>query len=140
MQLTRYTDYSLRVLIYLALLEPGTLATNKIIARHFNIPLNHLIKVVHNLSKLGLIHSVRGKGGGITLAKTPEQIQLGTVIQKLEPAHPLIDCTSPLCPLLEQKCGLKTALDTAQDCFIATLNRYTLKDILDNMKTQLNSP
>ena len=76
MRLTKHTDFSLRVLIYLSLQPTGKLVNNTEIAQHFEIPKNHLIKVVHKLSKLGYIHTKRGRSGGITLAKSPEKIKI----------------------------------------------------------------
>lgn len=128
MQLTRYTDYSLRVLLYLAAEQPGTRVRVSDIADSFAIARNHLLKVVHRLGKLGYVNTVRGKGGGIVLAKPVKAIGLGQVIRDMENRLQLIDCQSPPCPL-HGSCRLKGILDQAAAAFLQVLDQYTLADL-----------
>ena len=130
MQLTLYTDYSLRTLIYLGLHPEG--ATVAEIAESYRISRNHLVKVVHNLGKLGLIHTTRGKSGGISLAKEPAAIRVGDVVRKVEPNFNWVECfdaETNTCPI-EGACRLHTILEEAQEALLNVLNRYTLQDIL----------
>jgi Rrf2 family nitric oxide-sensitive transcriptional repressor len=136
MQLTRYTDYSLRVLIYLATQEgaggpDAALVTASDIAKRFDIARNHLIKVVHRLGQLGYIETIRGKGGGIRLGRDSADIRIGAVVRDMEANLELIDCNTPPCPL-NCGCRLKGILGQAAAAFLEVLDRYTLADITDN--------
>ena len=130
MKLTRFTDYSLRVLIYLAA-EPGRRATIAEIAQAFEISEHHLTKVVHFLGKGGWLANVRGKGGGLGLARPPEQIGIGRVVRETEglvvPAE-CFDHSQASCRIV-RACVLKHALREATDAFHAVLDRYTLADL-----------
>jgi Rrf2 family nitric oxide-sensitive transcriptional repressor len=130
MQLTQFTDYSLRVLIYLARLpEPG-MATVPEIADHHGISRHHLVKVVHNLAQQGLINTTRGKGGGIQLARPPHTIGLGDVVRLTEPHMDLVECfdlKTNQCRIV-RGCFLKAALHEARRAFMAALDKYTLAD------------
>jgi len=131
MQLTLYTDYSLRVLLYLGQ-NPHERATITQISEYFNISRNHLVKVVHNLGKLQLIHTIRGKNGGILLAQEPKNINLATIIQRFEPHMDLLECfddQTNSCPIT-MTCGLKHVLFRAKRSFIDVLHEYTLADLL----------
>jgi len=130
LQLTRYTDYSLRVLIFLAVQEAERLVTVSEIAEQFDIPRNHLVKIVHRLGRLGYVNTVRGKGGGIRLGAQPESIGLGEVIRSVETNLSVVECESPRCPLLPS-CRLKGLLDEARDAFLEVLDRHTLKDLIE---------
>ena len=134
MQLTRYTDYSLRVLIYLAITrETATIAE---IATRYGISENHLVKVVHNLGKLGYIETVRGRSGGIRLAGEPEAIRVGEVVRQVEPTFDLLECFNVkenTCPILPA-CGLRRVLGEAQKAFMDVLDGYTLDVFLDDRK------
>ena len=99
MQLTHYTDNSLRVLIFLGMQHPGKLVTVNDIAGHFGIPRNHLVKVVHRLGQLGYVETIRGKGGGLRLGRAVSDICIGTVVRDMEPSLEIIDCDRPPCPL-----------------------------------------
>ncbi|TPW17089.1 MAG: hypothetical protein FD130_797 [Halothiobacillaceae bacterium] len=133
MQLTLYTDYSLRVLLYLGL-HPTASATISEIAKNYGISRNHLVKVVHNLATLGYITTTRGRGGGMTLARDAKLINIGAVVRHTEVNFTLVECfdrrhnTCPISPL----CALKGALYQAQNSFMAVLDKYTLDDVLDN--------
>lgn len=128
MQLTRYTDYSLRVLLYLAACERGQRVTVADIAERFEIARNHLIKVVNRLGQLGYVKTIRGKGGGITLGREASDIGIGAVVRDMENNLTLIDCNAPPCPL-RSNCQLKGILNRAGRAFLAVLDEYTLADL-----------
>jgi Rrf2 family nitric oxide-sensitive transcriptional repressor len=131
MHLTRYTDYSLRVLIYLGTRQ-DKLATISEIATYHGISRNHLMKVVHQLGAHGYIDTLRGKGGGIRLARPPERIVVGDVVRSMEENMSIVGCFEPdfsAC-ILAPACQLKTALNEALHSFLATLDLYTLADLI----------
>jgi len=140
MQLTLYSDYSLRVLIYLGTKPEDATATITDIAEAFGISRNHLVKVVHNLSLLGYIVTTRGKGGGMRLSRSPEKINLGDVVRHTEGTFDIVECfnnASNTCPI-SPMCKLKGIINEAYRNFIGVLDSYTLADILKNRK-QLQS-
>lgn len=142
MQLTRYTDYSLRVLIFASLKESDERITISDIAEHFQISRNHLLKVVHNLSKIGLLKTTRGKGGGIALGRPADQINIGEVIRRVESNLDIVDCDEPPCPI-QSACKLKGILTEAVQAFLDVLDKYTLADLLqspDLLKPLLHYP
>ena len=142
MQLTHYTDYSLRVLIFLSLENEQRLVTINEIAEHFSIARNHLIKVVQRLGQLGYIITVRGKGGGIRLGKAAQDILIGQVVKDMEANLEVIDCSKPPCPL-HGNCQLKGLLDEAQEAFLAVLNKHTLAELTqqpEQIQTLLDWP
>ncbi len=131
MQLTRFTDYSLRVLIHLGS-HADTLATVGAIAEEHNISRHHLTRVVHQLGLKGYIETVRGKGGGFRLARRPDQIRIGDVVRDMETGFELAECFRPGdsgCRLLPS-CALKPVLAEAGRAFLTSLDRYTLADLL----------
>ncbi len=131
MQLTYYTDYSLRVLMYLAVQRERMVNISEI-AERYGISRNHLVKVVHNLARGGFIKSYRGKGGGVKLARDPEQINIGEVVRYTEgPPKPVecFDAKRNRC-VIANVCGLADVIAEACDNFFATLDRYTLADLL----------
>lgn len=128
MQITRFTDLGLRVLMYLAA-RPEAMATIPEIAQQFDISRNHLVKVAHRLGQLQLIATTRGKGGGMALARAPGEYRLGDVLRQLEDNPTLIDCASPPC-VIRPGCQLKAALDDALQAFFSRLDQYTLEDVL----------
>lgn len=133
MQLTLYTDYSLRVLIYLGTHRDETVTISEI-AESYGISRNHLVKVVHNLAGLGFIHTTRGKGGGMRLMRPPEEINLGEVVRSTEGGFDLVECMNGetnTCPI-SQMCQLKGVVREALNAFTAVWDRYTLADILQN--------
>jgi Rrf2 family nitric oxide-sensitive transcriptional repressor len=139
MRLASFSDYSLRVLIFLAL-KGEELSTVAEISESYHISRNHLVKVVHNLSRLGLINSFKGKGGGICLAEKPSNINIGKILQTLEADSLLIDCFNNQgnC-VLEPSCKLKVFLKEAESSFFETLKKYTLSDLVSNRKFLENS-
>ena len=131
MRLTAFTDYCLRVLMYAGAKESG-LATIDEIAKSYGISRNHLMKVVFRLGQLGYLNTVRGKGGGIALAKKPEAINIGTLVRETEEDLSLVECfqkTEPGCRI-EAACVLRSALGRALNAFLAVLDSYTLADLL----------
>lgn len=128
MQLTHYTDYSLRVLLYLAIQPDQRLVTVGEIAEHFQIARNHLVKVANRLGQLGYVEAVRGKGGGLRLGKPAAAIVLGQVIRDMESQLEIIDCSKPPCPLAGG-CALKGILDRAMDAFLEVLDGHTLAEL-----------
>lgn len=117
MQLTRHTDFSLRVLIYLSLNKPEELVTINEISDHFEILKNHLTKVVNHLAQKGYLETVRGKNGGLRLARHPAEIKLGDVVRSMEMNLDVVDCSKPLCPLINN-CKLKRILNEAKQSFL----------------------
>lgn len=135
MQLTLYTDYSLRVLVYLGI-RPDEVCTITDIAKDYGISRNHLVKVVHNLGLLGYIKTVRGRGGGLMLARDAATINIGDVVRHTEGSFNLVECFDKeinTCPL-SKMCALKGALYEAQRRFMEVLDQYTLGDVVGNRK------
>lgn len=130
MRLTAYTDFSLRVLIRLAL-RPAELATIAEIAAVYGISEHHLTKVVHKLGVAGYVETVRGRGGGLKLAKPPAQIGVGDVVRRMEPDLRIVACLrdDEACRI-ESACVLSSALGRALAAFLAELDRYTLADLV----------
>jgi Rrf2 family transcriptional regulator, nitric oxide-sensitive transcriptional repressor len=132
MKLTAFTDYSLRVLIYLAA-QPKRRATIAAIAESFEVSENHLTKVVHFLGKAGWLANVRGKGGGLELAMPPELIGIGQVVRETE-GGAVAECFASgggnCC--IAGICGLSGVLDEAVKAFYGALDRYTLADLVQN--------
>ena len=131
MRLTLYSDYALRVLMYLAVKEDG-LATIDEIAKSYSISRNHLMKVVHQLGVAGYIETVRGRGGGLRLAKQVEAIGLGEVVRYTEPDMAIASCFKPVdaACAIRQCCVLRRALEKAHDAFVEVLDAYTLSDLV----------
>ncbi len=128
MQLKRYTDYALRVLLYLGVHPDEVVSVNRI-AEAYGISRNHLLKVINGLAEEGVVATFRGKGGGVRLARPPREINVGAVVEGMEGEVPLIDCHAPACPILPA-CELNHALREAQQAFIDHLAGYTLEDLL----------
>jgi len=130
MRLTTYADYTLRVLIRLAM-QPDGLTAIADIAENYGISENHLIKVVHQLGVAGYIETVRGRNGGVRLAKPPDDINVGEIVRRMEPDLDIVPCfkASSAC-MIEPACILKEAINEALDAFLAVLDRYTLADLV----------
>jgi Rrf2 family nitric oxide-sensitive transcriptional repressor len=135
MQLTSYSDYSLRVLIYLAV-RATERATIEDIADTYGISKGHLMKVVHKLGQAGYVETARGRSGGLRLALQPEQIRIGAVIRQTEATMALVECFDPqgLCRI-EAACGLRLILKEALGAFLQTLDGYTLADVIAHRKS-----
>lgn len=136
MKLTAFTDYSLRVLIYLAA-QPQKRATIAEIATAFDVSENHLTKVVHLLGKNGWLATLRGKGGGLELAMPPELVGIGAVVRLTEGAAVVAECFSPESNhcLITRVCRLRGVLGEAVEAFYAVLDRYTLADLVQNRQS-----
>lgn len=132
MRLTGYTDYSLRVLMYLGA-RPDRQASVAEISRAYGISQNHLMKVVNGLGRLGYIASSRGRTGGIRLAKAPDQIWIGQVVRETEDGFDLVDCQRCV---ISSACGFASVLDEALAAFMRVLDGYTLADLL-NRRTNI---
>ena len=133
MKLTTFSDYTLRVLMFLAL-NRERLATIPEIAAAYEISENHLMKVVHQLARSGVIESVRGKGGGIRLARAPDAIRLGQIVRASEGCAPIVECLSDdagACRIAPA-CLLTAALVRAFGALYATLDEYTLADLVQS--------
>lgn len=131
MRLTSYTDYCLRVLIFVAT-RPDQRATIGEVARSYGISENHLVKVVHFLGKAGFLENVRGRGGGLQLARPAPKINVGAVVRAAEgPAVPAacFEASAPRCSIAPV-CRLRGVLGDAVDAFYAVLDRYTLADLV----------
>lgn len=131
MQLTTYTDYALRVLMYLAVHEER-LVTIAEMATAYHISKNHLMKIVHQLGQEGVVETVRGRGGGLRLGQSPERLCLGHIVRQMEPHFNVVECFDPTtnhCPITPA-CGLAPVLVEARDAFLAVLDRYTLADLI----------
>lgn len=134
MRLTMYTDFSLRVLMYIGSKDKMELSTIQEISTAYDISKNHLMKVTYELGKLGFIETIRGRGGGIRLALTPEEINIGEVIRQTEDDFNLVECfncTTNLC-VITPVCKLRNILHQALAAYLAVLDQYTLQDLLAN--------
>jgi Rrf2 family nitric oxide-sensitive transcriptional repressor len=129
MHLTRHSDYSLRALIYLGT-KKEDLATVPEIAQAYGISRGHLMKVVQHLGQLGYVETVRGRGGGITLARPPNRIRLGQVLRETEGGFALVDCFDGGNCRIHSACRLKGVFEEALDAFLQVLDKYTLADLL----------
>ena len=130
MQFSIRTDFSLRVLIYLALDKKHRPATVQEVAQAYGVSANHIAKVVQTLGQLEYVRSLRGRNGGIVLALQPIEINIGAVVRAVENLI-LLECFSDgsLCPI-DPVCQLKIILQKAQQAFLATLDEYTLADLV----------
>ena len=126
MRLTRYTDYAMRVLMYLGV-QPDKVCSIAEIARAYSISHNHLTKVAHDLGRAGYVEGVRGRTGGIRLARAADRINVGAVVRQTEHGFDLAHCGSCI---IAPACGLTGVLDEALAAFLAVLYRYTLADLL----------
>lgn len=135
MHLTRFTDYSLRVLLYLAL-RPTQRSSIDELTQFYSISKDHLVKVVHNLGRLGYIQTIRGRNGGVELAKPPGAINIGDVVRKTEPNFDLVECFEPQknqC-VVTDACQLKFILAEALESFLNVLDQYTLESLVTEKK------
>lgn len=135
MKLTRYTDYALRVLMHLAT-RPDRHASTGEMARVYNISHNHLMKVVHDLRKGGYLDSVRGRAGGVRLARPPSQINVGDVVRHSEGGFDLVDCGSCL---IAPACALTGVLQEALRAFMTVLDGHTIEDLVEDQADALRS-
>jgi Rrf2 family nitric oxide-sensitive transcriptional repressor len=133
MQLTLFTDYALRTLLYLGS-HPDQVVPATAISAAYGISAEHTVKAAKWLTQQGYVHAQRGKGGGLRLAQDPKSIVLGALIRKTEPHLDLLECFDPArdsCPV-SPACRLKGALFRARAAFLEVLDQYTLADLLVN--------
>lgn len=128
MKLTKRTDFVLRTLIYLAKQPQGQRVFVQDISKAYNIPNNHLTKIVNQLGQLHYIKTYRGRGGGIELAKAKNEIMLDQVILDFEPENEIIDCTN--CLLRSYDCKLEYHLKMANQAFLNSLGNVSLADLV----------
>ena len=134
MQLKKYTDYALRVLIYTGTKPNDELASIKEISEVFNISQHHLGKIVFELNKMGLLETIRGRNGGIRLAKPASEINVGLLVRSLESDFNLLECFDKgtnHC-VINPACTLKHALNKALHAFFKVLDEYTVQDLISN--------
>lgn len=130
MRLTNFSDYALRVLMYAAARDERLITIDET-AKVYGISRAHLMKIVNQLTRAGYLKAVRGRSGGLTLAKRPNKIRLGDVVRATEPDFVLVECfgADNQC-VITPRCRLRRALGEALGAFIATLDRYTLADLI----------
>lgn len=130
MRLTNFSDYALRVLMYAAA-QDDRLITIEETADVYGISRAHLMKVANHLTRAGYLKAVRGRSGGLALAKRPNRIKLGDVLRATEPDFALVECfTSDNHCLITPRCRLRGVLKEALAAFTGTLDRYTLADLI----------
>jgi Rrf2 family nitric oxide-sensitive transcriptional repressor len=133
MRLTYHTDYALRVLIYLAV-NPGKPTRVSDVAESYGISRNHLLKVALRLGRLGYLTTLRGRSGGIALARTPEDINLGEVVRQMEDEFALVECmrlNGGKCAI-SPACRLKGVVRRALEAFLSVFDQYSLADLARN--------
>lgn len=130
MRLTQHSDYAMRLLMYVGR-HPDRLCTISEVARAYGISEPHLMKVTHRLSQNGWLKTIRGKNGGMRLAKAPEDIVLGAVLRDTETDLALVECLGPnnTCTLANS-CGMSGIVYGALQAFLDHFDKYTLADIL----------
>lgn len=134
MRLTMYTDYSLRVLLYVGVKGKEELSTVQEISDAYNISKNHLTKVTHELGKMGLIETIRGRGGGIRLKVAPSDINIGETVREAEEDFHIVECfncETNQC-VITPVCRLKDVLHEALEAYFKVLDSYTLADFVEN--------
>ena len=129
MQLNKFTDYALRILLYISPPRdlPYTIAE---IAQDLHVSQNHLVKIVHFMGKQEWLITTRGKGGGLRLNPDARDLKLGQIVRILQRETQIVECNTPPC-VLRSRCGLKGILDQALEQFYQSLDQYTLSDVLD---------
>ncbi len=130
MQLTSFTDYGFRALTYMASLPEGQMTSISQVTEVYGVSRNHMVKIINQLSRVGLVTAVRGKNGGIRLGKPADQIRIGDVVRQLEPLS-LVNCSSDFCHITPA-CRLKQVLNQAVQSFLNELDNYTLADMVQD--------
>ena len=141
MRLTNFSDYALRILMYAAVAQDGRLITIEETAEAYGISRAHLMKVANQLTREGYLKAVRGRSGGLTLAKRPERIRLSDVLRATEPDFALVECmtTENHC-VISPRCRLRGVLNEALAAFLETLDGYTLADLIIAPKDSVTRP
>lgn len=130
MQLTSFSDYGLRALIYMASLPPEQMTNISQVTEVYAVSRNHMVKIINQLSKEGFVKASRGKNGGLVLGMPADQIRIGDVIRALEPLS-LVNCNSGFCHITAA-CRLKTVLSKAVEAFLYELDQCTIADLLED--------
>jgi Rrf2 family nitric oxide-sensitive transcriptional repressor len=129
MQLDKFTDYALRILMTLAVRAPERIPASAI-AQMYGLSEHHLSKVASELARGDFVISERGRGGGLVLAKPPDQINIGAVVRYLKDDAPVVECFgSKSSCLILPACGLRDPLSAAKEAFFAVLDGYTLAEV-----------
>jgi Rrf2 family nitric oxide-sensitive transcriptional repressor len=137
LNLTLHTDYSLRILLYLAEHTDRAVATREI-SEAYGISRNHLVRVVETLQSHGFVNAAAGRFGGVTLAREPGAINIGEVVRRTEPNFRIVECfdlAHNTCRILPA-CSLRGVLEQALDSFFSALDKYTLADLVRMKGTQ----
>lgn len=139
MQITKFSDYALRILIHLATHEEGLMSTREIAGMQ-NLPFSHLAKISQWLTHEGYVESIRGRNGGMRLSLPPEAISIGGLLRKSERGTPLVECMKEDggCCVMTPACGLLPILNEAQEVFFSALDRKTLQDVLEGNRGMKN--
>lgn len=140
MRLTLHADYGLRALVYLAAAPDRVVSTTEI-GRAYGISKNHLVRVAQSLRDGGFIHLTMGRAGGLALARPPSAIRIGEVVRALEPELRIVECFDPesnTCPIAP-KCGLSPIIGEALDAFLASLDRFSISDVVRRSGPTLSS-
>jgi Rrf2 family nitric oxide-sensitive transcriptional repressor len=137
MHLTAFTDFAFRVLIYLAL-EPGRRVTIRDIAERYGVSKNHLMKVVNQLTRAGIVTATRGQNGGLLLARPPGEVTVGEVVRLTEENFEIVECfrADDQCAITPA-CTLRLILSESLTAFFDVLEAYSIEDLVEN-KTQLD--
>ena len=130
MKLTFYSDYSLRLLMYVSV-KREALVTIQEVADAYGVSKNHLMKVAFELGRKGFLETVRGRGGGLRLARPPEKIGVGEVVRAMEEDFTMVECFDPKANqcVITGPCRLRGALSRALKAYFAVLDEYTLADL-----------
>ena len=138
MRFSQSTDYALRVLMYLGL-NDGRLATISEIAATYGISRNHLMKVIHRLGRAGFVHTQRGKGGGIRLARSATEIYVGDVARRMEENWDLVECfrTDGGKCCIRPVCTLRGVLRHGLNTLLRALDEFTVEDLLRHRRSEL---
>ncbi|MGI9273994.1 MAG: Rrf2 family transcriptional regulator [Endozoicomonas sp.] len=131
MKLTKQTDYALRILIYSALQSGERLISIQEVTAAYGLSRNHVMKIVQKLGQEGFLSTLRGRGGGFRLSRSPEDIRLGDVVRSMEADLVLVECDEPVCQI-SPACKLRGVLEAAMSAFMEVLDQYTLADLCGN--------
>ena len=139
MRLTSFSDYALRLLIYVAV-HPNRYVTIKEISESYGISKNHLMKIANELSLAGYLETVRGRNGGLRLAKPAQDISVGAVVRLTEAGSVLVECCDPATNtcVITRACRLKHILVEALEAFYKRLDQVSLADLVVHPKSLLS--
>ena len=138
MQLNKFTDYALRILMYVSQPQPDPYTISEL-SQQLQVSVNHAMKIVHFMAKQDWVITTRGKGGGIRLAPSALHLKLGHIVRVLQKETQIVECNQPPC-VLRSHCGLKSILDQALEQFYTHLDQYTLDTVLSSThKSQSSS-